>query len=67
MISRLSDRRCEVGLSCWQLVESTYDLELDFHYRVFNPYGHETRKLGDSVRCFFLGYSDKKFNKKCKV
>lgn len=52
LIRRLVDRYLGVGFDQLLVVESSYDFELDFYYRIFNVDGSEVAQCGNGARCF---------------
>ncbi|MGB0898172.1 MAG: diaminopimelate epimerase [Psychrobium sp.] len=51
-IIKLADRHTGIGFDQLLMVESPYDPDLDFHYRIFNSDGSEVENCGNGARCF---------------
>ncbi|WP_211080579.1 diaminopimelate epimerase [Enterobacteriaceae endosymbiont of Donacia cincticornis] len=59
IIQKLSNRYLGIGFDQLLLIESSFNSEIDFHYRIFNSDGNEVEQCGNGVRCLAL-YLEKK-------
>ena len=50
-IQRLADRHFGIGFDQLLLIESSFDRDCDFRYRIFNADGEEVGQCGNGARC----------------
>ncbi len=48
----MADRHFGIGCDQLLLVESSQQIDVDFHYRIFNADGSEVEQCGNGARCF---------------
>ena len=51
MIRRWADRHTGIGFDQLLLIESSFDRDCDFRYRIFNADGEEVGQCGNGARC----------------
>ncbi|AAO27235.1 diaminopimelate epimerase [Buchnera aphidicola str. Bp (Baizongia pistaciae)] len=64
IIQNLSNRYTGIGFDQLLLVENSKNVNIDFHYRIFNANGTEVSQCGNGARCFALFVLLKKLTKK---
>ncbi|AWH90239.1 diaminopimelate epimerase [Buchnera aphidicola (Melanaphis sacchari)] len=67
IIKKLSHRNTGIGFDQLLLVEKSYNIEFDFHYRIFNSNGSEVEQCGNGARCIGLFLLLKGLTNKKKV
>ncbi|QJC33908.1 diaminopimelate epimerase [Enterobacteriaceae endosymbiont of Donacia provostii] len=67
IIQKLSNRYLGIGFDQLLLIESSYNKNIDFNYRIFNADGNEVEQCGNGARCIALYLKIKKLIFKKKI
>ncbi|WP_169786143.1 diaminopimelate epimerase [Enterobacteriaceae endosymbiont of Donacia crassipes] len=67
IIKKLSNRYLGIGCDQLLLIESSFNKNIDFNYRIFNSDGNEVEQCGNGARCLALYLKIKKLICKKKI